>query len=87
MTFRQAYRYAMDHSEYFRDRDQIIRDRAQEAAESPDKCGEPTNCIQFSTAPGEVFYYGFDGVDVHKGKHTAKRAAYLLKRGGVLVIR
>lgn len=78
MTFKQAYGYAMAHSESFRKHD--ARVKAAQAS------GSASACMIFSVEPGEVFYYGFDGVDMHKGKHTARRAATLLDRGEVLII-
>lgn len=78
MTFKQAYEYAMAHSEIFRKHDA----RVKAAQASGNQCG----CMTFSVEPGETFYYGFDGVDVQKGKHTRKRAATLLNREEVLLI-
>ena len=78
MTFKQAYKYAMEHSEAFRKHDSKVK----EAQNS----GTYTPCLLFSVEPGEAFYYGFDGVDLHKGKHTKKRAMELINRDLALII-
>ena len=78
MTFKQAYGYAMAHSEAFRKHDAKVKAAQANGTE----CG----CMIFSVEPGETFYYGFDGVDMHKGKHTARRAATLFNRADVLII-
>lgn len=78
MTFNQAYKYAMEHSDSFRRHDARVK-------EARDK-GEAISCMIFSVEPGVTFYYGFDGVDVQKGKHTRRRAATLLNREEVLII-
>lgn len=78
MTFNKAYEYAMTHSEKFRKHDA----RVKEAQEN----GTSTACMIFSVEPHETFYYGFDGVDLHKGKHTRRRAATLFEREEVLII-
>lgn len=78
MTFKQAYEYAMAHSETFRKHDARVK-AAQES-------GTQSGCMCFSVEPGETFYYGFDGVDMQKGKHTRRRAATLLNREEVLII-
>ena len=78
MTFKQAYAYAMANSARFRAHDVAVK-AAQEK-------GEQSSCLVFSVEPGETFYYGFDGVDLQKGRHTAKRAAQLLNRESVLII-
>lgn len=44
-----------------------------------------TGCYIFAIG-AETFYYGFDGIDLHCGKHTKKRAAYLIGHGLAEVI-
>ena len=78
MTFTQAYKYAMNHSEKFRQHDAVVKSKKAHDA--------PTPCLIFSVEPGETFYYGFDGVDIQKGKHTARRAQTLFAREEVLII-
>lgn len=78
MTFKQAYKYAYEHSASFRKHDERVK-RAQQT-------GEPTSTLIFSVEPGETFYYGFDGFDVQTGKHTPKRSVYLFNRDQVLII-
>lgn len=78
MTFNQAYKYAMEHSDRFRQHDA----RVKKAAE----VGEASSCMIFSVEPGETFYYGFDGCEIAKGRHTRKRAKVLLDREEVLII-
>lgn len=45
-----------------------------------------TPCYLFAI-DGIVYYFGFDGVDLHKGKHNAKRSEQLINRGEVWIIR
>ena len=78
MTFCEAYRYAMEHSKRFRDHDAEVKKARNEGKMSP--------CLIFSVEPGETFYYGFDGVDVCKGKHTRRRASTLLNRKDEVLI-
>ena len=78
MTFNQAYKYAMARSYIFRRFDYEVKE-AQ-------KNGTDIGCMIFCTEPGETFYYGFDGVDLHKGKHTRRRASVILNRGEALII-
>lgn len=78
MTFKKAYDYAMSNSARFRAHDANVK----AAIES----GKPSACLVFGVEPGETFYYGFDGVDVQKGRHTAKRAKVLTDRDEVLLI-
>lgn len=78
MTFKQAYEYAMEHSEKFRRHDAAVKEAT--------KNNEQSACMVFSVEPGETFYYGFDGVDIQKGKHTSRRAATLFNRNEVLII-
>lgn len=78
MTFNQAYKYAMAHSEAFRRHDARVKESRER--------GEQSACMIFSVEPGETFYYGFDGVDLQKGKHTRRRALALMNREEVLII-
>lgn len=78
MTFNQAYKYAMEHSAIFR--------RHDAATKEAQANGTQGACMIFSVEPGETFYYGFDGVDIQKGKHTRRRAATLTSRDEVLMI-
>lgn len=78
MTFLQAYKLAMSRSEKFRNHDAIVKSKKANDA--------PTPCLIFSVERGEVFYYGFDGVEIQKGKHTARRAQTLFSREEVLII-
>lgn len=78
MTFANAYKYAMEHSSVFRAHDAKVKEAQANM--------EPSGCMVFSVAPGEVFYYGFDGSDILKGKHTRKRAETLTHNDRVLII-
>jgi hypothetical protein len=78
MTFKKAYQIAMEKSASFRAHDARVR----EAQEN----GTSTPCMIFTVAVGETFYYGFDGVDLHAGKHTRARAARLLDNDEALII-
>ena len=79
MTFKQAYKYAYEHSAIFRKHDERVKHAK--------RTGESTPVLIFSVEPGETFYYGFDGVDVQTGKHAPKRSVYLINRDEVLIIR
>ena len=78
MTFKQAYDYAMATSESFRRHDKKVKEAMAN--------GDSTGCMIFTVEPGATFYYGFDGVDLQKGKHTRKRAQQLLDNDEVLII-
>lgn len=78
MTFEKAYKYAIEHSNIFRKHDAEVK-KAMEV-------GEATACLIFSVEAGETFYYGFDGVDLHKGKHARRRAETLFNRHECLII-
>ena len=78
MTFKEAYAYAMANSRRFREHDKSVKEHEKNGTTSP--------CLVFSVEPGETFYYGFDGVEMQKGRHTRRRAATLLNRGEVLII-
>ena len=36
---------------------------------------------------GECFYFGNDGIDMCKGKHTAKRSRWLIEHERVFIVR
>lgn len=78
MTFKQAYDHEMKYSAEFREHDRLVKSKKPN--------DQKTYCLLFSPNLEEVFYYGFDGVDVCKGKHSAKRAKYLLESGQVDLI-
>ena len=78
MTFKQAYEYAMEHSRKFREHDAAVKAAAEK--------GEKTACLIFTVEPNATFYYGFDGVDLQKGRHTARRAATIMNRKEALII-
>ena len=77
MKFQEAYERAMADNK-FRAHDAAVK----EALEN----GEQSSCLLFTVGNGEVFYYGFDGCTMHKGKHSQKRAEYLLKNNRVYEI-
>ena len=77
MTTKDAIKLAWMNSAEFRNSVYRINQTA--------KMGDPAVCQIFSTAPGETFYYGYDGVSIVKGKHSLKRAAYLLKSEQALI--
>lgn len=78
MTFKQAYEIAMEKSAKFRAHDARVKEAQANGGE--------TGCLVFSVSAGESFFYGFDGVDLHAGKHTRRRAATLGARDEVLLI-
>ena len=78
MTFKQAYAYAMEHSKSFREHDRKVREAMERKEQSA--------CLIFGVSAGETFFYGFDGVDLHAGKHTKRRAKELFDRCEVLLI-
>lgn len=78
MTFTQAYKYAMEHSNEFKKHDEAVKKAMENKEQSA--------CLVFSVDPGQTFYYGFDGLQVQKGRHTAKRSQYLIENERVLII-
>lgn len=78
MKFAQAYEIAMQKSAEFRRHDARVKEAM--------KNGTDSGCLVFSVGAGESFYYGFDGVDLHSGRHTRKRAVALMNREEVLLI-
>ena len=78
MTFKQTYKYAMEHSETFRKHDSKVKEAQKNGTTSP--------CLIFSVEPETAFYYGFDGVDLQKGRHTRRRAMELINRDSALII-
>ena len=77
MEFNKAYKIAGARNA------DIIRDyKAAEVAASRFDAGEPVNatgCTIFCVN-GDVFYFGFDGVDFVRGKYSARSAARWLSR-------
>ncbi len=71
MTFKEAYAKAMS-NETFRRHDEKV------------KAHKYTACMLFTPNGEETFYYGFDGCEICKGKHSKKRADYLIKMDMVL---
>lgn len=47
--------------------------------------GLQSNCMIYAIGH-ETFYFGFDGVDLQSGKHSAVRSKELLARNAALVI-
>ena len=78
MTFKKAYEYAMANSEEFRNHDAYVKEMA--------KKGEQSSCLFFTVEPGETFYYGFDGCEMQKGKHSRRTSDRLIKADHVLII-
>ena len=78
MTFNEAYVVAMQKSVTFRNFDTMVRESIVK--------GKPTACMTFAVSADEMFYYGFDGVDLQTGKHSSKRAAQIVKEHRVLLI-
>lgn len=78
MSFMEALDYGLMHSKEVCE--QFVR-----ATDAHDHGGE-CPCLQFAI-DGEVFFFGFDGVDYLAGKHTAKRSATLLQRNRCLILR
>ena len=72
MTFKRALELAEKNDPLIANHAQIVR-RAQ-------KDGTPTGCAIFSIGD-EVFYYGFDGVDLHAGKHAKRQARMMISDG------
>ena len=77
MTFKEAYKIATQNEDFSK-----FDKRVKYCVEK----GIQSECIVFSI-DGNCFYYGFDGVTLHKGKHTQKRSEYLIKKGEVKTIR
>jgi hypothetical protein len=74
MTFKEAYEFARASSKDFRkDSDMITKGYRR---------GEHTPCLYWAVN-NEMFYYGFDGVDLHQNKYPQKRADYFLKHCNV----
>lgn len=77
MTFRQALAYAVARSEIMAD--------AVEKVQAAEGTGKAIHCYIFSIGD-EAFFYGYDGVEVQKGKYRPGRAQYLINKGETLVI-
>ena len=78
MTFKQAYTIAMERSERFRRHDAKVK-----AAQGGN---EKTACCVFTVEAGQTFYYGYDGTEIVKGRHSARRSQVLIDRGEALII-
>ena len=78
MTFIEAYNIAIAECEFMSHATEIVMDAMRNKTASP--------CYQFAIGD-EAFYFGYDGVDLHAGKHTAKRAAELIRRNETWQIR
>lgn len=78
MSFMEALDYGLMHSEEVCE--QYVR--ATDAHDLGINCP----CLQFAI-DGEVFFFGFDGVDYQAGKHSAKRSAKLLRDNRCLILR
>lgn len=78
MTFNEAFKIAT--------RENAEVQRAAEIVGHAIITNTASPCYTFSIG-AEAFSFGFDGVDVHKVKHTAKRSATLINRGDALVVR
>ena len=72
MTFKRALELAEKN-------DPIVAKWAQQVRYAQ-KEGLSTSCIIFSIGD-EVFYYGFDGVDLHAGKHNARQSRMMIADG------
>ena len=77
MTFREAHNEAIKRSASFRRHDAQVKEAMAN--------GTASACMIF-TLEGETFYYGFDGVDLIKGKHTKKRSEHLIRNEETLII-
>jgi hypothetical protein len=82
MNVVDAFKIALSNSEF------IEHDNMVKLAEQVNALGyaAKTACLLFCIDE-EVFYYGFDGVRLHKGKHTPARSAYMIRNHNVLKIR
>ena len=78
MKFNEAYEIAMNECGFMK--------HATEVVINAMRAGEQSPCYQFSIG-NEAFYFGFDGVDLHNGKHSQRRAAALIARGETWVVR
>ena len=76
IKFKEAYEIAMK-NEDFSKFDKHVKDCVEKGIQSA--------CRVFSI-DGICFYYGFDGITLHKGKHTQKRSEYLIKKGEAQII-
>lgn len=78
MRFKEAYEIALNECAFINHATEVVKRAIRNGEQSP--------CYQFAIGD-EVFYFGFDGVDLHKGKHTARRSAQLINRGEVWRVR
>lgn len=77
MKFKDAFKIAMGNDSFRKHHENVVK--------SVD-AGVHTGCMIFAI-DGECFYYGFDGVDLHKGRMTERRSEILLSRNECLIIR
>lgn len=77
MTFKEALIIARDNEIFRKHFDEVMTAKFHKI---------PTACMVFAV-DGECFYFGFDGVDLSKGKHTEKRSRQLIDRNEALIIR
>lgn len=78
MKFYEAFRLAMRDPVFVKHYDNVVRCMAENS------CSE---CLIFGfKGETDTFYYGFDGIDILEGKHSASRSRVLLKRGEVYLI-
>lgn len=78
MKFKDAYYIALLECEYLRHADEVMMNAFRQKVQSP--------CYRFAI-DGDVYYIGFDGVDLHKGKYSKARSRKLIEQGDVLIIR
>ena len=78
MKFAEAYEIAYNECNFIR--------RATERVKECIMLGQASPCFLF-TIGTETFYFGFDGVQVVKGKHTQKRSEQLIMNGETWIVR
>ena len=78
MKFAEAYEIAMNECEFIK--------RAMARVQECIMLNIPSPCYLFSIGD-EVFYFGFNGADVLKGKHTHKRSRQLIDADSVWRVR
>lgn len=78
MKFIEAYRIAKAECKFIQAATERVIDAMTHGGRTP--------CYQFSIGK-EAFYFGFDGVDLHKGKHSPNVSARLINNGETWVIR
>ena len=78
MTFNEAYAIAMEECAFMQHATEVVKNAIRNKEQSP--------CYVFAVG-SEAFSFGFDGVDLHKVKHTAKRSEVLINRGDAWIVR